>query len=195
MENNKDKWVPSCCVSVAMGGKNWKKKIQCSFERSEIVGEYFASSSLPGCGWHQENMIYSSYFVAACNSSVGVFVCRSDVMLPSSAPCKVHSCYILPFSGGNANVECKNTDCSFLVCFFSFRCRLKSTSCFFVLFFFLHLASQASRWWDDSSALLSALLTTDLCLTPDPVSHIPFVVQANPPSLFPTLPLYWPGWD
>lgn len=83
------------------GGGGMKKKCNAvSRGLFEIVGEYFASSSLPGCGWQQEHMIYSSYFVAACNSSVGVFVCCSDVMLPSSAPCKVHSCYILPLVEG-----------------------------------------------------------------------------------------------
>lgn len=82
------------------GGKMKKKSNAVSRGLFEIVGEYFASSSLPGCGWQQEHMIYSSYFVAACNSSVGVFVCCSDVMLPSSAPCKVNSCYILPFVEG-----------------------------------------------------------------------------------------------
>lgn len=57
-------------------------------------------------------MIHSSYFVAACNPSVGVFACCSDVMLQTFAPRELHSCCI----EGNI-VECKNTDCSFLVLF------------------------------------------------------------------------------
>lgn len=103
----------------------------------EIVGEYFASSSLPGYGWHQENMIYSSYFAAACNSSVGVFVCCSDVMLPNSAPCKVHSCYILPLVEGMQMWSAKTLIASFYLFFFLLNVDSKALPVFlfcFILF-------------------------------------------------------------
>lgn len=114
-------------------------------------------------------------------------------------PHKVRSHYILFLVKEIIIWSPKNTDCSFLGLF---RCWLKSTSCVFgfvLSFFFFLFCTSLLRHPDGGTTPLHycppTTTTTDLCLTPDPVSHIPIVVQANPPSLFPTLPLYWPGWD
>lgn len=96
-------------ASLWRWGKKEKEQKSNALSRGlfEIVGEYFASSSLPSYGWHQENMIHSSYFVAACNPGVGVFARCLIVMLPSSATSQSSESLHSLFGQGNNNMEPK----------------------------------------------------------------------------------------
>lgn len=177
------------------GGEKWKKNPMQFREVYLKLLENILPQALCPAAADNKNIWYILLILWQLATPVWVFLCAAQTWCSQVLPLARFIVATFSLSWRECKCGARKHWLQLFSFFFSFRCRLKSTSCFFVLFFFLHLASQASRWWDDSSALLSALLTIDLCLTPDPVSHIPFVVQANPPSLFPTLPLYWPGWD